>query len=67
MRLLRPADGERLEALLYRLAVLRRADVKIQPDHVDALKRVVDILLAEKRRASRHAHKDGPPPGFGRL
>lgn len=66
MKKLKPADGRRLEALHYRVTLLRKVGVRIQPDQIHALKRVVDLLLADDRAAERAAHKE-PPPGFGRM
>jgi hypothetical protein len=64
MRMIKPADGRRLETLLHRVQTLRRCGVKIQPDHVEALRRVVDILLHDERAAERKRNVH-PPPGFG--
>ena len=66
MKTLKPADGRRLEALVYRLHALRRCGVKIQPDQIEAVKRCADLLLTDERAAERKANRQ-PPPGFGKL
>lgn len=66
MKRVRPADGRRLESLAFRLRRLQRCDVRIARDQLEALKRVVDVLLHDERAANRAANSV-PPPGFGRM
>lgn len=68
MKSIRPKDGQRLELLLSRIKVLRRHDVSFRPEHIEALRRVVDIMRHDDRKRDAKLNAEtGPPPGFGRL
>lgn len=62
-----PKDGERLQALLWRVQALQRCGVQIQRAQVDALKRVVDVLLHHPRQAQRVRSPADLPTDLGKL
>lgn len=66
MKMLKPGDGRRMEALWYRLSTLRGCGIRIDAESVHAVKRIADLLLTDERAAERKRNLY-PPPGFGKL